>query len=90
MRILLLGILISFAPSSYAETEIGKVCLNIPGRGISTEKIKQTCSKGDLIKVDEKNMPFLCDFNFAIAPYVNNFACVYSGERRELREGTNF
>lgn len=90
MRILALGILLIFDQMSYAETETGQVCLNIPGRGLSTEKIKQTCKKGDLIKVDEKNMPFLCDFNYAIAPYDNNFACVYTGTRRVLREGTNF
>lgn len=97
MKLLFTALLMFFLSVCHAEgtqskNVNNKVCVNIPGRGINTEKVKKTCKKGDLIQVNEINTPFLCDFNYAIARYSikNNHVCVYLGKRRELREGTNF
>ncbi len=68
-----------------------QVCINVPGRGSLSEKAETHCRKGDIIRIDERNMPFYCDFNYAIVhSRFNNLICVYRGSRRELREGTNF
>lgn len=75
-----------------AEENAGKVCLNIPERGVETVKIEHNCKKGDIIQLNKLHVPNLCDFNSAIINFdgKDQFVCVYLGEKRTLREGTNY
>lgn len=84
--------LLLFLPDCYAEESLGKVCLNIPERGVETVKIEHNCKKGDIIQLNKLHVANLCDFNSAIINYDGHdqFVCVYLGEKRALREGTNY
>jgi hypothetical protein len=84
--------LLSFLPVCMAEDTAGKVCVNIPERGVETVKIEQNCKKGDIIQLNKLHVPNLCDFNSAIINFdgKDQFVCVYLGEKRALREGTNY
>ncbi len=75
-----------------AEENAGKVCVNIPERGVETVKIEHNCKKGDIIQLNKLHVPNLCDFNSAIINFdgKDQFVCVYLGEKRALREGTNY
>lgn len=75
-----------------AEENTGKVCVNIPERGVETVKIEHNCKKGDIIQLNKLHVPNLCDFNSAIINFdgKGQFVCVYLGEKRALREGTNY
>lgn len=75
-----------------AEENAGKVCVNIPERGVETVKIEHNCKKGDIIQLNKLHVPNLCDFNSAIINFdgKDQFVCVYLGEKRTLREGTNY
>ncbi len=84
--------LLLFLPVCYAEESSGKVCLNIPEPGVETVVIEHNCKKGDIIQLNKLHVASLCDFNSAIINYdgKNQFICVYLGEKRALREGTNY
>lgn len=83
--------LLLLTPFCYGKDKLGKVCLNIPERGLETVKIENTCKKGDIIMLDQKHVAYLCDFNSAVVNYgvYGKYVCVYLGEKRELREGSN-
>ncbi|MGZ8161360.1 MAG: hypothetical protein ACXWTT_00660 [Methylobacter sp.] len=91
MKILYALLLLLFLPPSYGEENPGKVCLNIPARGVEIVKIENTCKKGDIIMLNKIHIAHLCDFNSAVANYdgQDKYICVYLGEKRKLREGTN-
>ena len=76
----------------FAEENAGKLCLNIPERGVETVKIEHNCKKGDIIQLNKLHVPSLCDFNSAIINFDGKdlIVCVYLGEKRALREGTNY
>lgn len=84
--------LLLFLPACYAEENVGKVCLNIPEPGVETVVIENNCKKGDIIQLNKLHVATLCDFNSAIINYdgKSQFVCVYLGEKRALREGTNY
>ena len=92
MKIIYTLALLLFLPVCYAEGNSGKVCMNIPGRGVETVKIERNCKKGDIIQLNKLHVANLCDFNSAIINYdgKDQFVCVYLGEKRDLREGTNY
>jgi hypothetical protein len=92
MKIIYTFALLLLLPVCYAEESSGKVCLNIPERGVETVKIEHNCKKGDIIQLNKLHIAYLCDFNSAIFNYdgKDQFVCVYLGEKRELREGTNY
>ena len=83
--------LLLLTPFCYAQDKLGKVCLNIPERGLETVKIENTCKKGDIIMLNKKHVAYLCDFNSAVVNFgeYEKYVCVYLGEKRELREGSN-
>lgn len=83
--------LLLFLPICYSEENLGKVCLNIPERGVEAVKIANNCKKGDIIQLNKIHIATLCDFNSAIVNYngPDQYICVYLGKNRELREGTN-
>jgi hypothetical protein len=85
-------ILVLFLPVSHAVELTGKVCLNIPERGVETVKIEHNCNKGDIIQLNKMHVATLCDFGSAIINYdgKDQFVCVYLGEKRALRENTNY
>jgi hypothetical protein len=91
MKIIYIFALLFVLPVSYAEENIGKICLNIPEPGVETVKIAHNCKKGDIIQVNKLHVADLCDFKSAIFNYdgKEQFVCVYLGEKRQLREGTN-
>ena len=84
--------LLVFLPVCHAEENTGKICLNIPERGVETVKIEHNCKKGDIIQLNKLHIPSLCDFNSAIINFdgKDQFICVYLGEKRALREGTHY
>ena len=92
MKILYPFVLLLFLTDCYAEENAGKVCLNIPERGVETVKIEHNCKKGDIIQLNKLHVPNLCDFNSAIINFdgKEQFVCVYLGEKRALREGTTY
>jgi hypothetical protein len=84
--------LLFFLPVCHAEELSGKVCLNIPERGVETVKIEHNCNKGDIIQLNKTHVATLCDFSSAIINYdgKDQFVCVYLGKKRDLRENTNY
>jgi len=92
MKIIYIFALLFLLPVCNAEEYAGKVCLNIPERGVETVKIEHNCKKGDIIQLNKLHVPNLCDFSSAIINYdgKDQFVCVYLGGKRELREGTNY
>jgi hypothetical protein len=84
--------LLLFLPICYGNESPGKICLNIPERGVETVKIENNCKKGDIIQLNKLHIANLCDFNAAIVNYDGHdqYICVYLGEKRSLREGTNY
>ena len=84
--------LLLFLPVCYAEEGSGKICLNIPERGVETVKIEHNCKKGDIIQLNKLHVAKLCDFHAAIINYdgKDQFVCVYLGAEREPREGTDY
>jgi hypothetical protein len=88
----LLALLLLFTASYADAEESGKACLNIPGRGPDVVKIIKTCEKGDVILLDGRHVPYLCDFDSAIINYGGNnrYACVFLGAKRQLREGSQY
>ena len=92
MKIIYILALLLLSSICFAEENTGKVCLNIPERGVETVKIEQNCKKGDIIQLNKQHVPNLCDFNSAIINFdgKDQFVCVYLGEKRDLREGTNY
>jgi hypothetical protein len=91
MKIFYTLTLLLLSPVCFAEVNSGKVCLNIPEPGVETVKIEHNCKKGDIIQLNKLHVADLCDFNSAIFNFdgKNQFVCVYLGEKRPLREGTN-
>lgn len=91
MKILYSFALLLLLPVCYAEEEPGKICLYIPERGVETVVIEHNCKKGDIIQLNKLHVPTLCDFNSAIINYdgKEQFVCVYLGEKRVTREGTD-
>ncbi len=75
----------------YSQDKLGKVCLNIPERGLETVKIENTCKKGDIIMLNKKHVAYFCDFSSAVVNFgeYDKYICVYLGENRSLREGSN-
>ena len=92
MKILYSFALLLLLPVCYAEEDPGKICLYIPERGAETVKIEHSCKKGDIIQLNRQHVAMLCDFNAAIINYdgKDQFVCVYLGEERGLREGTDY
>ena len=92
MKIIHILALLLLSPICFAEENTGKVCLNIPERGVETVKIEHNCKKGDIIQLNKQHVPNLCDFNSAIINFdgKDQFVCVYMGEKRALREGTTY
>ena len=92
MKIIHILALLSLPSICFAEESTGKVCLNIPERGVETVKIEHNCKKGDIIQLNKQHVPNLCDFNSAIINFdgKEQFVCVYLGEKRALREGTSY
>ena len=84
-------ILLLQVPVSYGSEPLGKICLNLPERGLETVKIEHICKKGDIIKLNKKYVAYLCDFKSAVVNFdeQDKYICVYLGEKRELREGSN-
>jgi hypothetical protein len=84
--------LLLFIPICHAEESEGKVCLHLPERGAEVVKIENSCKKGDIIQLNKQHIANLCDFDKAIINYdgKDQFVCVYLGEKRGLREGTNY
>jgi len=84
--------LLLLSPVCFAEENPGKVCVDIPERGVETVKIENNCKKGDIIQLNKLHVPNLCDFNSAIINFdgKEQFVCVYLGEKRALREGTTY
>ncbi|MDD5580361.1 MAG: hypothetical protein PHY16_13900 [Methylobacter sp.] len=84
-------VLLLFSSHGYGGESLGKVCLNIPERGVELVKIQNNCKKGDIIVLNKIHIAHLCDFNSAVANYDGHdrYICVYLGEKRKLREGTN-
>ncbi len=75
----------------YAQKTRGQICMHIPGRGLELDKIAETCQQGDLILLNDRHVPYLCDFKTAVVSYSNNkYVCVYLGYSRKLREGTSY
>ncbi|CAA9891135.1 conserved hypothetical protein [Candidatus Methylobacter favarea] len=91
IQVLCTLLLVLFITGSYGEDSPGKVCLNIPEPGAELVKIESNCKKGDIIMLNKIHIAHLCDFNSAVAPYNGHdkYICVYLGEKRELRKGTN-
>lgn len=91
MKTLFALALLFVVPVCYGETNPGKVCLNIPERGVEIVKITHNCKKGDIIQLNKIHIASLCDFNFAIVNYTgpDQYICVYLGKTRDVREGTN-
>ncbi len=83
--------LLLLLPNCYADDDHGKICLHIPEKGVETVKIERNCKKGDIIQLNKQNIANLCDFDSAIIHYDEHdqYVCVYLGEKREFREGTN-
>ncbi len=83
--------LLLLLPVCHAQESPGKICLYIPERGVETVRIEHNCKKGDIIQLNKLHVPTLCDFNSAIINYdgKDQFVCVYLGEKREPREGTD-
>jgi hypothetical protein len=92
MKIIYTFALLILLSDCYAEENSGKICLNISERGVETVKIEHNCKKGDIIQLNKLHVPNLCDFNSAIVNFdgKDQFVCVYLGEKRALREGTNY
>ena len=92
MKIIYILALLLLSSISFAEESTGKVCLNIPEPGVETVKIEHNCKKGDIIQLNKLHVASLCDFKSAIINYdgKDQFVCVYLGEKRALREGTNY
>lgn len=92
MKNLLSLVLLCLATVAHADDNPGKVCLNIREPGAETVVIEHNCKKGDIIQLNRLHVAKLCDFNAAIINYdgKDQFACVYLGSQRELREGTNY
>ena len=92
MNIKYIVFLLFFLPICHADELSGKVCLNIPERGVETVKIEHNCNKGDIIQLNKTHVATLCDFNSAIINYdgKDQFVCVYLGKKRALRENTNY
>ena len=91
MKKLLALVLLLSTPFCYSKDRLGKVCLNIPERGLDTVKIENTCKKGDIIKLNKKHVPYLCDFDSAVVNFgdYEQYICVYLGKKRESRVGSN-
>ena len=89
--IVTLALLLLLSVCQADETD-GKVCLHIPERGVEAVKIENKCKKGDIIQLNKQHIANLCDFNKAIINYdgKDQFICAYLGEKRGLREGTNY
>lgn len=85
-------ILLSYFSNGYGDEDTGKICINIPERGVEIVKITNKCKKGDIIQLNKIHIASLCDFNSAIVPYdgPNQYVCSYLGRKREVREGTNY
>jgi hypothetical protein len=93
MRIIITAlILLFFFPVCYGEESAGKICLNIPQKGVESVKIENNCQKGDIIQLNKIHIALLCDFNSAIVSYIgaDQYICVYLGKKRGLRDGTNY
>jgi len=91
MKIISLLILSLFISVSHAKKPEGQICMHIPGRGLELDKIADTCQKGDLILLNDRHVPYLCDFNTAVVSFSNNkYVCVYLGHSRKLKEGTDY
>ena len=92
MNIKYMVFLLFFKTVCHAEELSGKVCLNIPERGVETVKIEHNCNKGDIIQLNKTHVATLCDFSSAIINYdgKDQFVCVYLGKKRDLRENTNY
>ena len=91
MKIIALSALLLVVPVCFAEANPGKVCLNIPERGVEVVKITHNCKKGDIIQLNKIHIASLCDFDHAIVNYSSpeQYICVYLGKARDVREGTN-
>ncbi len=91
MKMLFAITILLFSCVCYSEEGAGKICLNIPERGVEAVKIATSCKKGDIIRVNKIHIATLCDFNSAIVNYngADQYVCVYLGKNREPREGTN-
>ena len=91
MKILYSVALLLLLPVCYAGEDAGKLCLYIPEHNVETVKIEHNCKKGDIIQLNKLHVPTLCDFNSAIINYdgKDQFVCVYLGEKRLTREGTD-
>jgi hypothetical protein len=92
MKIIYTLALLLLSPVCFSEESTGKVCVNIPERGVETVKIENNCKKGDIIQLNKLHVPNLCDFNSAIINFdgKEQFVCVYLGEKRALRERTTY
>ncbi|MDD1641358.1 MAG: hypothetical protein LUQ68_07660 [Methylococcaceae bacterium] len=92
MKIIYILALLLLSPICFAEENTGKVCLNIPERGVETVKIEHNCKKGDIIQLNKQHVPNLCDFNSAIINFdgKDQFVCVYLGEKRALPTRGNY
>jgi hypothetical protein len=75
----------------YSAEDTGKICMHIPERGAETVIVEHNCKKGDIIQINKLHVPRLCDFNTAVVNLEgrDQFVCVYLGEQRAIREGTN-
>lgn len=92
MKTLSILVFLLFFSTCYGEENPGKVCVNIPEKGVETQKIMHKCIKGDIIKLNKRHIASLCDFSKAIVHFDvhDQYICVYLGGKRELREGTNY
>jgi hypothetical protein len=61
-------------------------------RFCQNDPIEHNGKKGDIIQLNKLHIAMLCDFNSAIINYdgKSQFVCVYLGEKRALREETNY
>ena len=91
MRMITVLVLLFFFPVCHSAESVGKICLNIPEKGVETVKIENHCQKGDIVQLNKIHIPLLCDFNSAIVSYLGNdqYICVYLGKKRDIREGTD-
>lgn len=83
--------LLLLTPFCYGKENPGKVCVNLPERGLESVKIENTCRKGDIIMLHQKHVAYLCDFESAVVNFgeYQKYVCVYLGARREIREGSD-
>ncbi len=91
MKIIYTLALLLLSPVCFAEENPGKVCVNILNEVSKQLKLKITAKKATY-QLNKLHLPNLCDFNSAIINFDGNdqFVCVYLGEKRALREGTNY